>query len=165
MELTTIIALIKNEMQNIDNTVRLCLNRKERRNECIALNLEDVLIDSIAACMHSFYTGLEKLFKLITEEIDGGLPKSERWHAKLLDMMMLTLPVRCPVISKDTKAKLDQFRQFRHLFQNIYTHNVIPERVIVLCDTLSEIWLSTQSDIDQFIQQMGESDDNIQGKL
>jgi len=165
MKLTSIIALIKNEMQEIDNTVRLCLKRKERRNECISLNLEDVLIDSIAACMHSFYTGLEKIFKLIAEEIDGGLPKSERWHAKLLDMMILTLSVRCPVISKETKTRLDQFRQFRHLFRNIYTHNVIPERVIDLCDTLNETWLLTKSDINSFIEKMGESNETIQAKF
>jgi hypothetical protein len=38
MDLTTAIVLIKNELNEVDNTVMLCLKRKERRNECITLN-------------------------------------------------------------------------------------------------------------------------------
>ena len=165
MDLSITIGLIKNELNEVDNTVMLCLKRKERRNECITLNLEDVLIDSIASCMHSFYTGVEKIFQLIAIEIDGGLPKSKRWQAQLLDIMVLVLPVRCAVISKKTRIELEQFRQFRHLFRNIYTHNIIPERVMNLCDNLSETWKSTKNDITRFINEMEERDmhdDSIQ---
>ncbi len=37
--------------------------------------------------MHSFYTEIEKILKLIAREWDGKLPSSDSWHKELLVQM------------------------------------------------------------------------------
>ena len=45
---------------------------------------QDVYIDSVALNLHSFYTGIERLFELIARHLDRNLPTSETWHRDLL---------------------------------------------------------------------------------
>jgi hypothetical protein len=40
-----------------------------------------------SAMLHSFYTEIEKILKLIAREWDGQLPASESWHKDLLIQM------------------------------------------------------------------------------
>jgi len=35
--------------------------------------------------LHSFYTGVENIFKRVAVEIDGAPPTGESWHRGLLD--------------------------------------------------------------------------------
>ena len=44
------------------------------------------VIERAAACamLHSFYTEIEKMLKLIAREWDGRTPSSEAWHRELL---------------------------------------------------------------------------------
>ena len=44
-------------------------------------------INAACAMLHSFYTEIEKIFKLIAREWDGSLPTSESWHRELLRQM------------------------------------------------------------------------------
>ena len=41
-------------------------------------------VDSVALNLHSFYSGLEKLFELIARYVDRELPVGETWHRDLL---------------------------------------------------------------------------------
>jgi len=157
MELIQILALIKKEMTEIERTVMICVNRQKKWNEFIKSGEEDILIDSIANCLHSFYTGTEKIFEIVAVEIDGGLPKGEKWHLKLIELMQLNLPIRCSVISERTAEKLDEYRAFRHLFRNIYTHRMIPEKVMKMCDILLQTWQGLKTDLDAFILTMEET--------
>ncbi len=47
------------------------------------------VIETSAACamLHSFYTQIEKILKIIAREWDGSLPASESWHRDLLVQM------------------------------------------------------------------------------
>jgi hypothetical protein len=47
------------------------------------------VIEISAACamLHSFYTEIEKILKIIAREWDGSLPESESWHRDLLVQM------------------------------------------------------------------------------
>jgi hypothetical protein len=44
------------------------------------------------------------------------------------------------VISRDTAVKLDEFRRFRHLVRNIYTFNLVPEKMENLVHDLPALW-------------------------
>jgi len=35
---------------------------------------------------------------------------------------------------------LDEFRRFRHLVRNVYTVNLVPDRMVGLVSALSELW-------------------------
>jgi hypothetical protein len=63
---------------------------------------DDYYLDSVALNLHGLYSGLERVFTLIGETIDGSLPQGENWHLLLLQQMTEELPrVRPAVISTE----------------------------------------------------------------
>src|SRR3990172_3549779 len=76
---------------------------------------QDAYLNSVALNLHSWYSGLERIFELIAVEIDGGALGGDAWHSELLRQMTLDLAeTRPPVIQKETIAQLDEYRKFRH---------------------------------------------------
>ena len=61
---------------------------------------------ALAAMLHSFYTGIENIFKRVAVEIDGEPPTGDFWHRQLLDRMACPRRDRPAVISKTLKDKL-----------------------------------------------------------
>ena len=51
--------------------------------------------------LHSFYTGVENIFKRIALEIDGELPSGDYWHRQLLERMTEPGMSRPAVISAE----------------------------------------------------------------
>lgn len=105
-------------------------------------------VDSVALNLHSFYSGLEKLFELIARHVDRSLPNGETWHRDLLYQMAQDFPdVRPAVISQNSAAIADEFRRFRHLVRNVYTINLLPERMVGLVKTLPEFWPTLRAEL------------------
>jgi hypothetical protein len=77
------------------------------------------VMETAAACtmLHSFYTEIEKILKLIALDLDKKLPSSESWHRDLLNQMMRVTERRPSVISADLVARLAELLAFRHLFR------------------------------------------------
>lgn len=101
-----------------------------------------------ASILHDFYTGIERIFIRIAEELNGGVPRSEQWHRQLLIDMTLELPgVRPAVISKELVDALTPFLRFRHLFRNLYGFILDPVR-------LSEIEGGFRPTFDEFVNQI-----------
>lgn len=77
------------------------------------------VIETSAACamLHSFYTEIEKILKLIARDWDGRLPSSDSWHKDLLIQMSQATPKRPAVISASLVEILSEFLAFRHLFR------------------------------------------------
>lgn len=77
------------------------------------------VIQTSAACamLHSFYTEIEKILKLIARDWDGHLPSSESWHRDLLVQMAHKTADRPPVLSVSLLEVLKEFLAFRHLFR------------------------------------------------
>jgi hypothetical protein len=77
------------------------------------------VIETSAACamLHSFYTEIEKMLKIIAREWDGSLPVSESWHRDLLVQMSEVTAGRPAVLSEDLLPILKEFLAFRHLFR------------------------------------------------
>jgi hypothetical protein len=80
---------------------------------------EPSVIETSAACamLHSFYTEIGKILKIIAREWDGSLPASESWHRDLLVRMSEVTARRPAVLSADLLATLKEFLVFRHLFR------------------------------------------------
>lgn len=149
---TTLCAILSREIAKLSSTVEVCLNRLERRPEFISRHEEDILADSLAACLHSFYTGLESIFESIATEVDGDIPRGDRWHKKLLTQMSTEIPqVRRPVITTVSQEQLEAFRAFLHLFRNLYTHKVKPDRIFLLAGELKETWKNVRTNLDNFL--------------
>src|SRR4030042_5622486 len=47
--------------------------------------------ESLALKLHNFYTGCERIFCKIADDINGGVPRSADWHKRLLKSMCLEI--------------------------------------------------------------------------
>lgn len=86
-------------------------------------------------------SGVERLFELVAQRVDHTLPMSQTWHRDLLWQMTQDIPgLRPAVIGQDRARVLDEFRRFRHLVRNVYTMNLVPEKMSGLLTNLAEQW-------------------------
>lgn len=76
---------------------------------------------ALSGILHSFYTGIESIFKRIALEIDGGLPSGMFSHSELLLSMSKSTKARPAVISKELLDVLDIYLDFRHVHRHAYT--------------------------------------------
>ncbi|MHB1681183.1 MAG: ribonuclease toxin HepT-like protein [bacterium] len=114
---------------------------------------DDLYLDSVALNLHSFYSGIEKIFKIIAKEIDGSFPDKSNWHEELLIQMSLNIPnIRPPVISDKLKNDLQDYRSFRHLIRNIYTYNVNPEKIKPLVQKLPLLTENIEKELKLFTE-------------
>jgi ribonuclease HepT-like protein len=70
-----------------------------------------------SAMLHSFYTEIEKILKLIAREWDRQLSPSDSWHKDLLLQMSQATAERPAVLSTGLVEVLNEFLAFRHLFR------------------------------------------------
>lgn len=108
-------------------------------------------IDSVALNLHGFYSGIERIFKLIAKEIDENVPEGNSWHQDLLIQMKTELKrVRPAIISRDTYQKLDEYRGFRHGVRNVYTFNLSHKRIQPLVEDIDELYLQLEEELMRF---------------
>lgn len=77
------------------------------------------VMETAAACtmLHSFYTEIEKILKLIALDLDEQIPASESWHRDLLKQMTTATAKRPAVITTALAPRLAELLAFRHLFR------------------------------------------------
>ena len=113
---------------------------------------DDGYLDGVALNLHGFYTGVEQIFEDIARTIDRSLPSGSGWHHNLLLQMSGELKsVRPPVISRETRHCLDEYRSFRHVVRNIYTFNLKSPRIQNLAEQLHDCYLKVKNDLDDFM--------------
>lgn len=126
---------------------------------------QDAYLNSVALNLHSLYSGLEHVFELIAQELDGGVVGGDAWHAELLKQMALDVPdVRPPVIQMATAAELDEYRKFRHRVRNIYASSLDPERMAPLVLRLLALWPQIRSELQlfaQFLKRLASADASV----
>ncbi|MDD5672528.1 MAG: hypothetical protein PHC61_00060 [Chitinivibrionales bacterium] len=109
--------------------------------------------ESVALKLHNFYTGCERIFKKIADDINGGTPDSFDWHRRLLHSMSLELgSVRPPVISGKTETALTEFLGFRHVVRNIYGFAIDSERLAHLVKKFKGASRLFKKDITGFVK-------------
>lgn len=112
---------------------------------------QDAYINSVALNLHSFYSGLERIFELVAIELDEGRLGGPDWHSELLRQMSLDLgDARPPVLGKATVAKLDEYRKFRHRIRSIYATHLDPKRMEALVVDLSTVWQQARQELEEF---------------
>ncbi|MCF6149859.1 MAG: hypothetical protein E3K37_14495 [Candidatus Kuenenia sp.] len=94
--------------------------------------LDRYLLRTKASFLADFYMGVERIFKIIAEELNGGTPKGEDWHKRLLLDMSLCIGERPPVISKELYRQLLMFLGFRHVVRQVYGFELDEKRLEAL---------------------------------
>ena len=139
---------IRGEIPDLDQTVERALTAWEKAQKIA--EEPNLMLDSVALNLHGFYSGVERLFDLIARHIDQKMPTGETWHRDLLGQMAQEQTTRPAVIGKDSLAYLDEFRRFRHLVRNVYTINLIPDKMAGLVTTLPKLWAKLQAELSAF---------------
>lgn len=72
---------IRNESADLEREV----NRAQKSWRAVSKTTDpEPYIDSVALNLHGFYSGTERLFALIANQIDERVPGGEAWHRQLL---------------------------------------------------------------------------------
>ena len=112
---------------------------------------DDYYVDATALNLHGFYAGLERLLEIIADGVDQAKPAGAHWHDDLLRQMAAEVPgVRPPVLSQETRERLDRYRGFRHVVRNVYTYNLDPEQIGVLVKQLAPTMVRVSQDLAAF---------------
>lgn len=77
------------------------------------------------ALLQQFYNGVENILKRLSHFLGQPLPEGDRFHITLLDRFTVpTQPPYPPLLDADLAADLDHYRQFRHVFRQIYSFDL-----------------------------------------
>ncbi len=77
-------------------------------------------VSALGTMLHSFYNGVENVFKRISVQYALPADKSPHWHVELLESVQRPAPGRPQVISNALSQRLRLFLGFRHLMRSIY---------------------------------------------
>lgn len=137
--------------QELDEIQRILARVKEGWARATRSN-DEYYLDGVALNLHSFYSGMERIFTQIAETIDGRVPGGENWHQVLLQQMMDEVPrVRPAVISTETGRRLNEFRGFRHIVRNVYAFKLDAEKMEKLVLSAQDVFRQLNSELTAFI--------------
>lgn len=113
----------------------------------------DEILESAALRLHNFYTGCERIFKLIASEVNGALPDTQDWHKRLLTQVALEVEqVRPAVVSEETRRELEELLGFRHVVRNVYGYELEPGRVESLLQMTVSLFPRLRQEIGGFLE-------------
>ena len=111
-------------------------DRARRAAERLSRRRADALgqwihLTAVASGIEHAYSGMEQAFKIIAAEMDGAVPTTEDWHARLCALMFTPVPGRRPaVLPEALRSELDDLRAFRHRVRNLYGSELIAAVVV-----------------------------------
>src|SRR3989442_1331963 len=104
----------------LDQLNRLIDIHRALLDQCALVPPSPIETSALGAMLHSFYNGIENIFKRIALELDGELPDSGTWHRDLLEAMARSTSRRPAVLSQSLEARLKEYLNFRHVFRSAY---------------------------------------------
>jgi hypothetical protein len=108
--------------------------------------------EAAATVLHSFYTGVETILRSIADGLDGGVAKTDTWHATLLEAMARPTPARPAALSASTADRLREFMVFRHRFRNMYGFELNWTLMQPLVAALQSTLQAFEDDLDKFMR-------------
>ena len=157
-----LIQRIADERTKIERTVQGIANALQDI-EIIAANHKKYVEKTIASDLADVYSGIERIFERIANEIDKQLPKGDRWHTDLLIQMAERRPERSPVISENTQHRLQQLLRFRHTVNNIYGDELIYEKAEEHAKPIGDLFATVSKELDTFIAFLTETEGTHEG--
>ncbi len=143
-----LIKQIRVEIEMID----ILLNRHpDLLEKCRTTTPSQIETDALATLVHSFYNGIENIFKRVAIHLDGGPPHGEDSHKRLLESMTLSNIHRNAVISKSLYDILKDYMDFRHFFRHAYIFSLEWNRLSPHVARLNETFNQLKTELEQFI--------------
>lgn len=119
-------------------------------NKSSRLEPDFIELSALATMLHSFYTGVENIFKRIALEIDGDIPSGYTSHSDLLTAMVRSTASRPPVISEELHLRLSAYLSFRHVFRHAYSFQLEWDKMRDLVLQSQATWQQLQTELDRF---------------
>lgn len=108
-------------------------------------------LNAIGSILHSFYNGMESIFKLINKAFDNKALTNTMWHSELFHSMFEKTTNRNPVLPKELSNSLKEYLGFRHVFRHSYGYELDWERLNPLFSGMSDSWKAVRTCIIKFI--------------
>ena len=157
-----LIQRITDEHTKIERTVGR-VERALEKIDILPVDAREFIERALAADLAEVYTGFEKIFERVANEIDKQLPKGERWHTNLLTQMAERCPERPPVISEGTQQRLEQLLRFRHKVNNIYGDELIYEKAETHAKSIGALFATVSKELDTLIAFLTETEGTHEG--
>ena len=141
---------ISNERLKIEDTLKKITERLEKIKTA-PIEYREEIETTIAKNLVDCYRGTENIFKQIAMDIDLRMPDGSRWHKELLTQMTEPQAERQPVISQETFEILEEFLEFRHVFNNIYGEELVYEQTERKARQISQLFDRLSKELDVFI--------------
>ena len=120
--------------------------------KCAVSPPNEIELHALAAMLHSFYNGIENIFKRITLELGDPMPGGGAWHKDLLDGMTEATGNRKPVLSLGLRGRLKEYMEFRHVFRHAYTFDLRWDRMKNLVLGCEETLQLVEGELDRFFE-------------
>ncbi|HEV7924648.1 MAG TPA: hypothetical protein VGR14_04790 [Verrucomicrobiae bacterium] len=120
--------------------------------KCRATAPTDIELSALAATLHSFYTGIENIFKRVAVELDGEPARGDAWHRELLLRMKTATGRRPALLSAELYDTLNEYLRFRHVFRNAYSFDLDWRKMSPLVLRLEETFQKLENALDDFLK-------------
>lgn len=136
---------------------RLLEHYRPLLQKCALNPPNDHEVSALAAMLHSFYNGVENIFKRIAAECYDRSPQGQAWHRELLDLMAKPGRTRRAAISQSLVERLDAYLDFRHFFRHSYVFHLRWDRMKSLVLECDETLKLLEYELDRFFAAGNES--------
>jgi hypothetical protein len=112
----------------------------------------EIELSALAALLHSFYTGVENIFKRVAVELDGEPVRGDYWHRELLLRMKSPTAHRPALLSVELHDTLNEYLRFRHVFRNAYSFDLDWQKMSPLVLRLEETFKLLEKALNEFVK-------------
>jgi hypothetical protein len=121
--------------------------------KCASQPPNEIELSALAALLHSFYTGVENIFKRVAVELDGETPRGEAWHRQLLETMAAPTSLRGALISESMRDTLSEYLAFRHVFRQAYSFDLRWEKMSGLVLNCEVTFRLLETELEAFLRE------------
>ena len=137
---------------------RLMNDFAELRKKVKNTDPDTIELVALAGFLHTFYNGVENIFKRIVVQRDKEASHGAFWHSQLLERMAQASANHSPVISEEMRDLLRQYLNFRHVFRHAYSFELQWRKMAPLVSESSSAFQLLKEDLKKFIQKCGLGD-------
>ena len=136
----------------LEQLTRLIEVHRPLLDKCENVPPTEIELSALAAMLHSFYTGIEHIFKRVCVELGGALPTGASWHRELLDSMSKPNDISGIVISPELGRRLEEYLKFRHVFRQAYSFQLQWEKLSPLVFSCQDTLRALGQEMRSFLQ-------------
>jgi hypothetical protein len=112
----------------------------------------EIELSALAATLHSFYTGVENIFKRVAVELDEEPVCGDSWHRELLLRMKGATARRPALLPEELHDSLNEYLRFRHVFRSAYSFDLDWQKMAPLVVRVEETFQQLQKALDEFLR-------------